>query len=69
MPLIASGEFTQRTMIQITIGMNPSSGDSDPHIGIRDGVNSNQFWLVGDGTPSNSYQVNPCKIVDGVHNG
>ena len=68
-PLIAPGEFTQQTMIRITIGMNPSSGDSDPLIGITDGTNRNQFWLVEDGTPSNSNNLNPCEIINGVHNG
>ena len=69
MPLIAPGEFTQQTMIRITVGMNPTSGDSDPLIGITDGTNRNQFYLVEYGTPSNSNNLNPCLIIDGVHNG
>lgn len=66
MPLIAPGEFTQQIIVRITVGMNPPSGDNDPHVGITDGVNHNQFYLVAHGTSGSSSQQNPCRIIGGT---
>ena len=68
-PLIAPGDFSPETMIRITIAMNPPSGDNDPLLGITDGANRNQFWLVENGTPSTTNQLNPCEIINGTFNG
>ena len=65
-PLTAPGELTPDAMIRITVGMNPPSGvDNDPGVGISDGVNRNQFWLVEHGVGSG----NPCQIHLGSQNG
>ena len=66
-PLTAPGELDPHTMIRITVGMNPPLADNDPIVGITDGVHSNQFQLVEQGTPSTT--VNPCEIYQGTHNG
>ena len=54
-------------MIRITVGMNPPVADNDPAVGITDGVNHNQFYLVGDGR--STLNVNPCNIRYGTQNG
>ena len=51
MPLAASGELTP---------------DNDPRVGISDGVNCNQYWLVEHGTELSS-NLNPCEIFEGSH--
>ena len=66
-PIAAPGELLPQAMIRITVGMNPPEGDSDPTVGISDGVNMNQFYLVEDGTSTSN--VNPCGIVSGTKNG
>ena len=70
MPLAAPGELTFDAMIQITVGINPPSGDNDPKVGITDGINRNQFQLVEHGSWTSSQPpYNPCEIVAGAHNG
>ena len=54
-------------MIRITVGMNPPVADNDPIVGITDGVNHNQFQLVGDGRPN--IITNPCSVNEGTQNG
>ena len=66
-PIAAPGELLPQAMIRITVGMNSPEGDSDPAVGISDGVNMNQFYLVEDGTSTSN--VNPCDIVSGTQNG
>ena len=66
-PLTAPGELDPHTMIRITVGINPPVADNDPTVGITDGVNHNQFYLVEDGNPTTN--VNPCTINQGTHNG
>ena len=66
MPLAAPGELTPDAMIRITVGINPPSGvDNDPGVGISDGTNRNQFWLVEHGGGNG----NPCEIYQGSLNG
>ena len=65
-PIAAPGELTPDAMIRITVGINPPSGaDNDPGVGISDGVNRNQFWLVEHGGGSG----NPCELYQGSLNG
>ena len=67
--IAAPGELDKRPLIRITVGMNPPAGDSDPQIGITDGTNHNQFWLVDDGSSSTTNHINPCEVINGQHNG
>ena len=69
MPIAAPGELTPDVMIRITVGINPPAGDNDPRVGISDGVNRNQFWLVEHGVQIGSNRHNPCEIYQGTHNG
>ena len=66
-PLTSPGELDPHTMIRITVGMNPPVADNDPIVGITDGVNHNQFLLVGEGR--SNINVNPCNIYQGTRNG
>ena len=45
-PIAAAGELDAHTSIQVTVGLTPVNGDSDPSIGISDGVNVNRFHIV-----------------------
>ena len=54
-------------MIRITVGINPPVADNDPTVGITDGVNHNQFYLVGDGR--SNINIYPCSIYQGTRNG
>ena len=65
MPIAAPGELNPQAMIRITVGLIPPAGDTDPLVGITDGVNRNQYWLVEHGSGNG----NPCKISGGTHNG
>ena len=68
-PLAAAGEFNPHATVRITVGLDPTTAnagaDSDPSVGITDGVNVNDFFIVdstnlGAGEP-------PCRPVDGDH--
>ena len=67
-PIAAPGELLPQAMIRITVGMNPPVADNDPRVGISDGVNRNQFYLVADAS-STTRVLNPCFIAGGTHNG
>ena len=69
MPIAAPGELDKRSLIRITLGMNPPAGDSDPIVGITDGSNHNQFWLIEDGSSSTTNNINPCEVDNGQHYG
>ena len=61
-PIAAAGELDAHASIRVTVGLTPVTGDSDPHIGISDGVNVNQFYIVDTGNYDGSA---PCGIDDG----
>ena len=63
-PIAAAGELDAHTSIRVTVGLTPVSGDSDPRIGISDGVNVNRFYIVDTG---NYRDHSPCYVVDGSH--
>ena len=58
-PIAAAGELDAHASIRVTVGLTPASGDSDPGIGISDGVNVNRFIIVDT---SNYYNHAPCYI-------
>ena len=58
-PIAAAGELDAHASIRITVGLTPASGDSDPGIGISDGVNVNRFIIL-DTSNYNNYA--PCYI-------
>ena len=63
-PIAAAGELDAHASIRITVGLTPAIGDSDPSIGISDGINVNRFYIVD----SNNYPTSPpCYVVDGSH--
>ena len=55
-PIAAAGELDAHASIRVTVGLTSVSGDSDPLIGISDGVNLNTF-LTGN------YNHAPCYIL------
>ena len=65
-PIAAPEELNPQAMIRITVGMNPPAADNDPIVGITDGVNRNQYYLIEYGTGESG---NPCEIYGGAHNG
>ena len=69
MPIAAPGELDKRPLIRITVGMNPPAGDNDPIIGITDGTNRNQFYLIEHAISSTTNSINPCEAHNGQHNG
>ena len=58
-PIAAAGELDAHASIRVTVGLTPVSGDSDPGIGISDGVNLNRFIIVDTG---NYHNHAPCYI-------
>ena len=66
-PIAAPGELDKHQLIRITLGTNPPSGDNDPRLGITDGTNHNQFYLIEQG--SQIGDLNPCEVYNGQHNG
>ena len=67
-PIAQPGEVHPNTVIRITVGMNPPAADNDPAVGISDGTNRNQFYLVEQASSSTT-SVNPCDVVNGIQNG
>ena len=63
-PIAAAGELDPRASIRVTVGLTPVIGDSDPDIGISDGVNVNRFQIVDTG---NYGSTAPCGILNGSH--
>ena len=59
-PIAAAGELDAHASIRVTVGLTPLSGDSDPHIGISDGVNVNKFLIVDS---SNYHNHSPCYLL------
>ena len=57
-PLTVPGEMAQHSVIRITVGTHPPEADNDPGIGISDGSNSNEFYIVHDGSSTSHYR--PC---------
>ena len=62
-PIAAAGELDAHASIRITVGLTPVSGDSDPRIGISDGVNLNKFVIVDT---YNYATRSPCFVTDGT---
>ena len=63
-PIATAGELDAHASIRVTVGLQPVSGDSDPGIGISDGVNANKFTIWDKG----NYNIYPpCSILDGSH--
>ena len=58
-PIAAAGELDAHTSIRLTVGLTPVNGDSDPSIGISDGVNVNRFHIVDT---SNYGTHPPCYV-------
>ena len=67
-PIAAPGELPPQSLIRITVGTNPPAADNDPEVGITDGVNNNQFYLVEEGRSLSGNNYNPCRIKDGSQN-
>ena len=65
-PIAAAGELDAHASIRVTVGLTPVIGDSDPRIGISDGVNVNRFYILDTG---NYGTLPPCGIDDGSHEG
>ena len=63
-PIAAAGELDAHTSIRVTVGLTPVIGDSDPRIGISDGVNVNRFFIADTG---NYGDTAPCSIDEGSH--
>ena len=63
-PIAAAGELDPRASIRVTVGLTPVIGDSDPRVGISDGVNVNKFIIRDTG---NYGSTAPCGIDDGSH--
>ena len=61
-PIAAAGELDAHASIRVTVGLTPVSGDSDPRIGISDGVNVNRFYIVDNGNYGGSA---PCGLLEG----
>ena len=61
-PIAAAGELDSHASVRVTVGLTPVIGDSDPRIGISDGVNVNRFQIVDTG---NYGYAAPCGILDG----
>ena len=63
-PIAAAGELDAHTSIRVTVGLTLVSGDSDPYIGISDGVNVNKFVIRDTGNYGNHP---PCYVIDGSY--
>ena len=63
-PIAAAGELDAHASIRVTVGLTPVSGDSDPRIGISDGVNVNRFRIVDTG---NYGSGPPCHVLEGSY--
>ena len=61
-PIAAAGELDAHASIRVTVGLTPVIGDSDPRVGISDGVNVNKFYIADT---SNYAAYPPCGIEDG----
>ena len=61
-PIAAAGELDAHASIRVTVGLTPVSGDSDPRIGISDGVNVNKFIVVDS---ANYATLPPCYVTEG----
>ena len=63
-PIAAAGELDAHASIRVTVGLTPVSGDSDPVIGISDGVNANKFIIVD----TNNYRNHaPCHVIEATY--
>ena len=62
-PIAAAGELDAHASIRVTVGLTPVIGDSDPRIGISDGVNVNRFFIVDTGNYGN---YPPCYVTEGI---
>ena len=65
-PIAAAGELDAHTSIRVTVGLTPVISDSDPNVGISDGVNVNRFYIVDTG---NYGHIAPCGLHDGSNEG
>ena len=67
-PIATAGELDAHASIRVTVGLTPVIGDSDPFIGISDGVNLNRFYIADAG---NYGHYAPCGLDsnDGSHEG
>ena len=63
-PIAAAGELDAHASIRVTVGLTPVIGDSDPRVGISDGVNVNEFIIRDTGNYGNRP---PCYVHDGSH--
>ena len=63
-PIAAAGELDVHASIRVTVGLTPVIGDSDPHIGISDGVNENKFAIFDT---YNYATLPPCCVTDGTY--
>ena len=64
-PIVAAGELDAHTSIRVTVGLTLVSSDSDPYIGISDGVNVNKF-IIRD--TNNYVNYPPCHALDSYEN-
>lgn len=68
-PLASAGELNPHATVRITVGLDPTAAnagvDSDPSIGITDGENINDFYIVD----INNLRIGepPCRPVGGTH--
>ena len=63
-PIAAAGELDAHASIRVAVGLTPVIGDSDPRVGISDGVNVNRFYIADTG---NYAAYPPCGVDDGSH--
>ena len=61
-PIAAAGELDAHASIRVTVGLTPVIGDSDPRIGISDGVNLNRFIILDT---ANYAAIPPCYVTEG----
>ena len=45
-PIAAAGELDAHASVRVTVGLTPVNGESDPIIGISDGINQNSFFII-----------------------
>ena len=66
-PIAAAGELDAHVSIRVTVGLTPVTGDSDPRVGISDGVNVNRFIIVDTGNYGSSAPCSIYPVTEGSH--
>ena len=66
-PIAAAGELDAHASIRVTVGLTPVIGDSDPRIGISDGVNVNRFFILDSGNYGSGAPCGIYPATEGSH--